>query len=206
MKYMQSEPVTSWSLTLVVSGERGLGNNLEHSLFVFGRDKMEMNQGQSMRLPSAIIELLKKNRGKECCAPEAADDDEAMEMGFLLELTSIKPPSSMDWAEMQLLLEYDCDNPFNRHGLYAPNNTLTTAEMFCLNPFSSSLPRRVWMRAKTLPERTIAWLLDEGLLGSDSGIVSTLHDFGDLNIGPPTEAKMLPLPGPPIHPYEFLPD
>ena len=206
MEYMQSEPVTSWSLTLVVSGERGWRNGLEHALFAFGRDHMEINRGQRMRIPTAIIEMLENNGWDACCAVDSVDDQEAVEMGFVLEFTSIKPGASNNWTEMQLLLEYDCENPFNRHGIYAPADSLTTAEMFCFNPFSSPLPDKVWMRAKTLPERTVAWLLDEGLLGGDPGIASTLHDYWDLNIDPPKEAKMLPLPGPPIHPYEFLPD
>jgi len=206
MEDMLSEPVTSWSLTLVVSGERGWSNGFEHALFAFGRDHMEINQGQRMRIPPAIIEMLEKNGWEACCAVESADDQEAVEMGFLLEFTSTKPLTSSNWIEMQLLLEYDCDNPFNRHGIYAPANSVTTAEMFGFNPSSSPLPQKFWMRARTLPERTVAWLLDEGLLGSDPGIVPTLHDFGDLNIAPPREAKMLPLPGPPVYPYEILQD
>jgi hypothetical protein len=192
-----TEPASGWSLTHVRTGVCGRGDALDRALFTFGRDHTEMHIGDSLRLPTAVIEMIE----------EADLGDEAMEAGFVLEIRSKRPPPRRRgfWTELDLLFQHAGTNPFDVRGVYAPSARTSTAEMVCFCQTMRPLPQRVWMRVLAIPERTLAWLLDEGLLGRSSSFQTTLHEFCDLGVDSPT-TEALPLPGPPLVPYGFLSD
>ena len=192
-----NEPASSWSLTHVRTGVCGSGDALDRALFAFGREHTEMHIGDSLRLPTAVIEMIE----------EADLGDEAMETGFVLEIRSKRPPPRRRglWTELDLLFQHAGTNPFDVRGVYAPSARTSTAEMVCFCQTMRPLPQRAWMRVLAIPERTLAWLLDEGLLGRGSSFQTTLHEFCDLGVDSPT-AEALPLPGPPFVPYGFLSD
>lgn len=192
-----TEPASSWSLTHVRTGVCGSGDALDRALFAFGREHTEMHIGDSLRLPTAVIEMIE----------EADLGDEAMETGFVLEIRSKRPPPRRRglWTELDLLFQRAGTNPFDVRGVYAPSARTSTAEMVCFCQTMRPLPQRAWIRVLPIPERTLAWLLDEGLLGRGSSFQTTLHEFCDLGVDPPS-AEALPLPGPPFVPYGFLSD
>ena len=78
-----TEPASGWSLTHVRTGVCGSGDALDCALFSFGREHTEMHMGDSLRLPTAVIEMIE----------ETGLGDEAMETGFVLEIRSKRPPS-----------------------------------------------------------------------------------------------------------------
>ena len=192
-----TEPASDWSLTHVRTGVCGSGDALDRALFSFGREHTEMHIGDSLRLPTAVIEMIE----------ETGLGDEAMETGFVLEIRSKRPPPRRRgfWTELDLLFQHAGTNPFDVRGVYAPSARTSTAEMVCFCQTMRPLPQRVWMRVLAIPERTLAWLLDEGLLGRSSSFQTTLHEFCDLGVDSPT-TEALPLPGPPLVPYGFLSD
>ena len=192
-----NEPASSWSLTHVRTGVCGSGDALDRALFAFGREHTEMHIGDSLRLPTAVIEMIE----------EAGLGDEAMETGFVLEIRSKRPPPSRMglWTELDLLFQREGANPFDVRGVYAPSARTSTAEMVCFCQTMRPLPQRTWMRVLPLPDQTLAWFLDEGLLGRSARFQTTLHEFCDLGVDPPS-AEALPLPGPPFSPYTFLSD
>ena len=192
-----NEPASSWSLTHVRTGVCGSGDALDRALFAFGREHTEMHIGDSLRLPTAVIEMIE----------EADLGDEAMETGFVLEIRSKRPPPRRRglWTELDLLFQRAGTNPFDVRGVYAPSARTSTAEMVCFCQTMRPLPQRAWMRVLPIPEWTLAWLLGEGLIGRGASFQATLHEFCDLGVDSPS-AEALPLPGPPFVPYGFLSD
>ena len=190
-----NEPASSWSLTHVRTGVCGSGDALDCALFSFGREHTEMHMGDSLRLPTAVIEMIE----------ETGLGDEAMETGFVLEIRSKRPPFGGRglWTELDLLFQRAGANPFDVRGVYVSSARTSTAEMVCFCQTMRPLPQRVWMRVLPISDRTLAWLLDEGLLGRSASFQTTLHEFCDLGVDLPS-AEVLPLPGPPFVPYNFL--
>ena len=192
-----TEPASDWSLTHVRTGVCGSGDALDRALFTFGREHTEMHIGDSLRLPTAVIEMIE----------EAGLGGEAMETGFVLEIRSKRPPPSRMrlWTELDLLFQRAGANPFDVRGVYAPSVRTSTAEMVCFCQTMRPLPQRVWMRVLPIPDWTLAWLIGEGLIGRGASFQITLHEFCDLGVDRPN-AEIMPLPGPPLVPYEFLSD
>ena len=136
--------------------------------------------------------------------------EQALESGFVVEMCSAPQHRDEGWSCFPLAMIGKDEGrlPFTiERGVYVDEESTSSVEMIHVNPCCpSKLPPTVWVRVIELPEHTLAWVLDSGLLATEGGVQTRLHDFFDIGSAPeqadPTNT--LPLPGPPDQPYRFL--
>jgi len=188
-------PATFWSLTLARVGGCESDDSLDNALFAFGREHTEILIGASLALPTGVMRLI-----------ESSDlVGEALESGLVLEISSEMPSPGPGraWGRFDLIYQVGRGNPYDIRGVYSSPEDGSTAEMVCFSERMRPLPKRAWMRVKPLPDKVMAWLLGEGVLGRPTSRQCSLHDFWDMELERPLPRAM-PLPGPPLAPYGFL--
>ena len=160
----------------------------------------EIEQPAPLPLSTGLRNVLKESEMVE----------QALESGFVIEMCSAPQDRDEGWFCFPLaMIGRDEDRlPFTIEcGFYVDEESTSSVEMIHVNPCCpSKLPPTVWVRVIELPEHTLAWVLDSGLLATGDGVQTKLHDFFDIGSAPeqadPTNT--LPLPGPPDQPYGFL--
>ena len=190
----------TWTLPLVPDADDAGFGDIDSTAFHYGRTHDEIEQPASMPLPTGLRHVLKESEMVE----------QALESGFVVEMCSAPQDRDEGWFCFPLAMIGKDENrlPFTiERGVYVDEESTSSVEMIHVNPCCpSKLPGTVWVRTVELPEHTLAWVLDSGLLATKGGVQTSLHDFFDIGSAPeqadPT--KTLPLPGPPDQPYGFL--
>ena len=145
-------------------------------------------------LPSGILHVVK----------ESELEENALESGFVIEMSSNRKQKSEGWFPFQCVMHGSMKHRFRPRGVYVCAETANSMEMVnisCCPP--KELPKVIWIRISALPEKTLAWFLSSSLRSdSDQKRLSDFSDLGDLPPSPSGEP--LALPGPPSSPYEFL--
>ena len=190
----------TWTVTLVPDVDDANFGDIDRTAFRYGRTHDEIEQPASMPLPTGLRHVLKESEMVE----------QALESGFVVEMCSAPQDRNEGWFRFPLAMigRNEDSLPFTiEHGVYVDEEGASSMEMIHVNPCRpSKLPPTVWVRVVELPEHTLAWVLDSGLLATEGGVQTSLHDFFDIGSAPeqaePTNT--LPLPGPPDQPYGFL--
>ena len=187
----------TWTLTVIPEAGAPTPGSIDHASFHYGRTNDEMESpywAAAKSLPSGILHVVK----------ESELEGNALETGFVIEMSSHRKQKAEGWFAFQCALLGDERGRCGR-GVYVCAETANSMEMMkrsCCPP--KELPKVIWVRASTLPEQTLAWVLSSSLKGGDSTQTS-LSDFSDLGpLPPPAPRPPLVLPGPPNDPYEFL--
>ena len=147
------------------------------------------------RLPLGLISLLKK----------ANLTEEALEVGFHVEMTIQNPGQDDSWSKFVAVAEATrwgrMRGGFRSDTLratYVEGDTSNTLEFVSLDPWAEKMPPCIWMRAKELPDEILAGVIAEGILSHNIGFQTTLDEFMDLGFESTScSARELPLPGPP---------
>ena len=189
-----AESHATWSLTLFRASGYGMHDGIEGALFAYGRVNSEVGVGKPCRLPDGVISLLE----------DSELTGQATECGFVLEMRHGPPHDPRDWQRFDLLFEMNRGCPFDFSGVYAKAGGDPSFEMVLLDHREKSLRPRVWLRARNLPDATLAWLISQDILMANSQFQATLHDFCDLGVVQSLPGSPLPLPGPPMASYEFI--
>ena len=189
----------TWTLTLVPDADDAGFGDIDSTAFHYGRTPDEIEQPEPKPLSTGLKRVLKESEMAE----------QALESGFVVEMCSA--PQNMDegWFRFPLAMISKDEEmlPFTiERGVYADEESASSMEMIHVDPCCpSKLPDTVWVRVAELPEHSLAWVLDSGLLATEDDVQTSLHDFFDIGSAPeqadPIDA--LPLPGPPDQPYEF---
>jgi len=190
----------TWTVTLVPDVDDANFGDIDRTAFHYGRTHDEIEQPAPLPLPTGLRHVLKESEMAE----------QALESGFVIEMCSAPQDRDEGWSCFPLAMIGKDENrlPFTiERGVYVDEESPSSVEMIHVNPCCpSKLPPTVWVRVIELPEHTLAWVLDSGLLATGDGVQTSLHDFFDIGSAPeqadPT--KTLPLPGPPDRPYGFL--
>ena len=190
----------TWTVTLVPDIEDANFGDIDRTAFHYGRTHDEIEQPAPLPLPTGLRHVLKESEMAE----------QALESGFVVEMCSAPQGRDEGWFCFPLAMIGKDENrlPFTiERGVYVDEESTSSVEMIHVNPCCpSKLPPTVWVRVIELPEHTLAWVLDSGLLATEGGVQTSLHDFFDIGSAPeqadPTNT--LPLPGPPDQPYRFL--
>ena len=189
----------TWTVTLVPDVDDPNFGDIDRTAFHYGRTHDEIEQPAPLPLPTGLRHVLKESEMAE----------QALESGFVIEMCSAPQDRDEGWSCFPLAMIGKDENrlPFTiERGVYVDEESTSSVEMIHVNPCCpSKLPDTVWVRTVELPEHTLAWVLDSGLLATEDGVQTSLHDFFDIGSAPkqaePIDA--LPLPGPPDQPYEF---
>jgi hypothetical protein len=187
-------------VTLVPDVDDANFGDIDRTAFHYGRTHDEIEQPAPLPLPTGLRHVLKESEMAE----------QALESGFVIEMCSAPQDRDEGWSCFPLAMIGKDENrlPFTiERGVYVDEESASSVEMIHVNPCCpSKLPAAVWVRTVELPEHTLAWVLDSGLLATEGGVQTRLHDFFDIGSAPeqadPTNT--LPLPGPPDQPYGFL--
>ena len=190
----------TWTVTLVPDVDDANFGDIDRTAFHYGRTHDEIEQPAPLPLPTGLRHVLKESEMAE----------QALESGFVIEMCSAPQDRDEGWFCFPLAMIGKDENrlPFTiERGVYVDEESTSSVEMIHVNPCCpSKLPPTVWVRVIELPEHTLAWVLDSGLLATEGGVQTRLHDFFDIGSAPeqadPTNT--LPLPGPPDQPYRFL--
>ena len=190
----------TWTVTLVPDVDDPNFGDIDRTAFHYGRTHDEIEQPTPLPLSTGLRHVLKESEMVE----------QALESGFVIEMCSAPQDRDEGWYCFPLaMIGKDEDRlPFTiERGVYVDEESASSGEMIHVNPCCpSKLPPTVWVRTVELPEHTLAWVLDSGLLATGDGVQTKLHDFFDIGSAPaqadPTNT--LPLPGPPDQPYGFL--
>jgi hypothetical protein len=190
----------TWTVTLVPDVDDANFGDIDRTAFHYGRTHDEIEQPAPLPLPTGLRHVLKESEMAE----------QALESGFVIEMCSAPQDRDEGWSRFPLAMIGKDENrlPFTiERGVYVDEESTSSVEMIHVNPCCpSKLPLTVWVRVIELPEHTLAWVLDSGLLATGDGVQTRLHDFFDIGSAPeqadPTNT--LPLPGPPDQPYGFL--
>ena len=190
----------TWTVTLVPDVDDPNFGDIDRTAFHYGRTHDEIEQPAPLPLPTGLRHVLKESEMVE----------QALESGFVVEMCSAPQSRDEGWFCFPLAMIGKDENrlPFTiERGVYVDEESTSSVEMIHVNPCCpSKLPPTVWDRVIELPEHTLAWVLDSGLLATEDGVQTSLHDFFDIGSAPeqadPTNT--LPLPGPPDQPYGFL--
>ena len=190
----------TWTVTLVPDVDDANFGDIDRTAFHYGRTHDEIEQPAPLPLPTGLRHVLK----------ELEMVEQALESGFVVEMCSAPQGRDEGWFCFPLAMIGKDENrlPFTiERGVYVDEESTSSVEMIHVNPCCpSKLPPTVWVRVIELPEHTLAWVLDSGLLATEDGVQTSLHDFFDIGSAPeqadPTNT--LPLPGPPDQPYRFL--
>ena len=190
----------TWTLTVIPEVDAPAPGHIDHASFRYGRtnDELELEippWEKSNPMPSGILHVVK----------ESELEGDALETGFVIEMSSRRKQKSKGWFMFKCALLGSKKGRFCKRGVYVCAETTNSMEMMnlsCCPP--KELPKAIWVRTLPLPEQTLAWVLSSALRGSDLTQMS-LSDFSDLGTLPtPPLGKPLALPGPPTEPYEFL--
>ncbi len=188
----------TWTLTVIPEIDAPAPDRIDHASFRYGRTNDELESPpweRSNPMPSGILHVVK----------ESELEGDALEVGFVIEMSSHRKQKSEGWFLFQCALLGSKKGRYRKRGVYVCAETANSMEMMnlsCCPP--KELPKAIWVRVSKLPERTLAWVLSSSLKGSDSTQMS-LRDFSDLgDLSTPSLGKPLALPGPPNSPYEFL--
>tara|TARA_B100001250_G_scaffold412265_1_gene443025 strand:+ start:837 stop:1430 length:594 start_codon:yes stop_codon:yes gene_type:complete len=186
-----------WSLILIRSGGYRIDNELNDSLFLYGRTPKEILRCQKnnlkSRLPSALIYLLKKANLTEL----------ALETGFIIDIS--KKNNNMNiggkWQKFEQIILSSKDRSVEPDiaqciwGVYSADKGDRCFEMIEITP--GKLPSNVWIKVRPLDEQTLAWIISQNnLLSDDDKEQKKLDDFFDFNL-PELDRSFLTLPGPP---------
>ena len=190
----------TWTVTLVPDVDDPNFGDIDRTAFHYGRTHDEIEQPAPLPLSTGLRHVLKESEMAE----------QALESGFVVEMCSAPQSRDEGWFCFPLAMIGKDENrlPFTiERGVYVDEESTSSVEMIHVNPCCpSKLPPTVWVRTVELPEHTLAWVLDSGLLATEGGVQTSLHDFFDIGSAPeqadPTNT--LPLPGPPDQPYRFL--
>ena len=190
----------TWTVTLVPDVDDPNFGDIDRTAFHYGRPHDEIKQPAPLPLSTGLRHVLKESEMAE----------QALESGFVIEMCSAPQGRDEGWFCFPLAMIGKDENrlPFTiERGVYVDEESTSSVEMIHVNPCCpSKLPPTVWVRVIELPEHTLAWVLDSGLLATEGGVQTRLHDFFDIGSAPeqadPTNT--LPLPGPPDQPYGFL--
>ena len=187
----------TWTLTAILEADAPAPDSIDHASFHYGRTNgdLEGPRGSHPKsLPSGILHVVK----------ESELEENALESGFVIEMSSNRKQKSEGWFPFQCVMHGSMKHRFRPRGVYVCAETANSMEMVnisCCPP--KELPKVIWIRISTLPEKTLAWLLSSSLRGdSNQTRLSDFSDLGDLPPPPPGEPRALP--GPPSSPYEFL--
>jgi len=181
---------------LIRSGGYTRNNELEDALFAFGRNYTEVKEFPRCRLPTGIVNLLRRNKL----------DKVALETGFFIEI-SLKKKSQRDWYKFEQIISVKPKSrPFDysQRAVFSIFDGFDTFELGT-NPWSEFMPSQLWIKISPLDDRTLAWVLSEGkILCGDINEQKTLHDFYEIEISVPKSVEYLRLPPPPDRPYYFF--
>tara|TARA_B100001765_G_scaffold211625_1_gene174465 strand:- start:374 stop:967 length:594 start_codon:yes stop_codon:yes gene_type:complete len=188
----------TWTLTVIPEISPRAPGRIDHASFHYGRTNDEIATPywtDVKSLPSGILRVVK----------ESEIEGNALEAGFVIEMSSHHKQKSEGWFTFQCALLASKKGSSRRRGVYVCAETAKSMEMMnlsCCPP--KELPKVIWVRVSALPEKTLAWVLSSTLKESASTQMS-LGDFSDLGpLPPPASQPPLVLPGPPNSPYEFL--
>ena len=191
----------TWTVTLVPDVDDANFGDIDRTAFHYGRTHNEIDENSvPLPLSTGLRHVLKESEMVE----------QALESGFVVEMCSAPQGRDEGWFCFPLAMIGKDENrlPFTiERGVYVDEESTSSVEMIHVNPCCpSKLPGTVWVRVIELPGHTLAWVLDSGLLATEGGVQTSLHDFFDIGSAPeqadPTNT--LPLPGPPDQPYRFL--
>ena len=178
------------------SGGYTKNNELEDALFAFGRNYTEVKEFPRCRLPTGIVNLLRRNKL----------DKVALETGFLIEISLKKKPQREWYRFEQIMSVKPKGSPwdYSQRAVFSIFDGFDTFELGT-NPWSEFMPSQLWVRISPLDDRTLAWVLSEGkILYGDINEQKTLHDFYEIEISIPKPIEYLRLPPPPDRPYNFF--
>jgi len=203
---MSRKPIVTnvWTLTIFRSGGYAQESNVENAIFAFGRKTEEVEFHQKQNLPTGIIQILK----------ESNLVDEALESGFVLELSKTKI-KTVGWFEFDRIFISKKRKSCHGMGHWSQRASFGSVqgsgsfEMMPVDWSLSELPQKIWMRAVPLTDNRLAWALGRGdILSSEPNELSTLEDYFDLGKVIPNQEKIdvIHLPGPPENPYHFFID
>ncbi len=188
----------TWTLTVIPEAGAPDSGSIDHASFHCGRTNEEMESpfwAAVKSLPRGILHVVK----------ESELEGNALETGFVIEMSSHRKQKAEGWFAFQCALLCSKRGRFRGRGVYVCIETANSLEMTnlsCCPP--RELPKVIWVRVSTLPEQTLAWVLSSSLKEGDSTQTS-LSDFSDLGpLPPPAPQSPLALPGPPNNPYEFV--
>jgi hypothetical protein len=188
----------TWGLTLVPEVGNSSVGDIEHTTFRFGRTSDELEYSPSQSLPSGLLHVLK----------ESEMVDQTLETGFEIDICSAPQSREEGWFRFEMgVITTDATSRLTlERGVYVSDEGPHSVELIHVNPCCPSrLPQVIWIRARELPESSLAWVFDSGLWDSGDGGQTSLHDFSDIGVVPTPNAEgPLSLPGPPDEPYEFL--
>lgn len=144
------------------------------------------------KLPEGLISML----------DSAELTDIAMESGFNVEMSSVKPSNDPSWTKFVMLAEGTTRHRgfFGRtmnsiRISYVEYGTGNTMEFVPLMP--DPMPRCVWVRVTELPADILAGVISQGILSGPHSEQTTLLEFADLGFEDQiSRARMLVLPGP----------
>ena len=144
------------------------------------------------KLPEGLISML----------DSAELTDIAMESGFNVEMSSVKPSNDPSWTKFVMLAEGTTRHRgfFGRtmnsiRISYVEYGTGNTMEFVPLMP--DPMPRSVWVRVTELPADILAGIISQGILSGPHSAQTTLLEFADLGFEDQiSRARMLVLPGP----------
>ena len=187
----------TWTLTVIPEIDAPVSDRIDHASFRYGRTTDELEDPlwqRSNPMPSGILHVVK----------ESELEGDALETGFVIEMSSRRKQKSEGWFMFQCALLGSHQHRYRKRGVYVCAETTNSMEMMnlsCCPP--KELPKAIWIRVSALSEKTLAWVLSSSLMGDSNQ--TSLRDFSDLDILPtPPSGKPLALPGPPNDPYEFL--
>ena len=190
----------TWTLTLVPDADDASFGDIDSTAFHYGRTPDEIEQPAPKPLPTGLRHVLKESEMVE----------QALESGFVVEMCSVSQNKDEGWLRFPLAMIGKDEEmlPLTiERGVFVDEESASSIEMIHVEPCCpSKLPATVWVRVVELPEHTLAWVLDSGLLATEDGVQTSLHDFFDIGSAPEQADPIdrLPLPGPPDQPYEFL--
>ena len=186
----------TWTLTAIPEAGTSTRDSIDHTYFHYGRTNDEIEDPYwtvAKPLPSGILHIVK----------ESEIDENALETGFVIEISSYRRQEAQGWSQFNCALVASKKGRCRR-GVYVCAETANSVEMLnlsCCPP--KELPRTIWIKVSPLPEKTLAWFLSSSL--RDDSIQTSLSDFSDMGgLLTPPKSRPLALPGPPDSPYEFL--
>ncbi len=181
---------------MVRSGGYTKNNELEDALFAFGRNYTEVKEFPRCRLPTGIVNLLRRKNL----------DKVALETGFFIEISLRRKPHR-EWCRFEQIMSVKPKSNSYDHSQRAVFSIFDGFDTFELgtNPWSEFMPSQLWVNITSLNDQTLAWVLSEGnILSGDINEQKTLHDFYEIEISGPKSIDYLRLPPPPDRPYNFF--
>ena len=145
------------------------------------------------KLPTGLISLL----------GSAGLTDNALEAGFLVEMTRSKPGLEASWVRFVRLAEGVAMERSVFGGrerctrvAYVESGTTNSMEFVPLDPHEP-MPPSIWARVTELPDEIMEGVIAEEILSQSGGSQTTLDEFMDLGLEKlHSRARVLVLPGP----------